>query len=73
MSDAILCEVRQQRERHAANFGHDLDRIFADLKARQERHATEGWTIVSPPSSPPSPPNSALQRIRFNRGDNPLN
>jgi hypothetical protein len=65
MSDSIVQEVRAIREQHAASFGYDLDRIYADLKARQERHAAEGWVIISPPSSPPPEPNMALQRTRF--------
>ena len=53
MSDSIIQEVRNNRERHAASMDYDLDRIFADLKTRQEKHAAEGWVIVPPPYSPP--------------------
>lgn len=67
MTDSIIQEVRNIREQHAASMGYDLDRIYADLKARQEKHALEGWVIVSPPSSPPPEPNLALQRTRFAR------
>ncbi|HHW78690.1 MAG TPA: hypothetical protein GX399_16925 [Xanthomonadaceae bacterium] len=67
MSDSIIQEVRNIREQHAASLGYDLDRIYADLKARQEKHATEGWVIVPPPSSLPPEPNLALQRTRFAR------
>ena len=67
MNDSIIQEVRDIREQRAASLGYDLDRIFADLKARQEKHAAEGWIVVPPPSSLPSEPNLALQRIRFAR------
>lgn len=65
MSDSIIQEVRKIREQHAASMDYDLDRIFADLKARQEKHAAEGWVVVSPPSNPALGDNFALQRIRF--------
>ncbi|MFO1430784.1 MAG: hypothetical protein U1F76_11680 [Candidatus Competibacteraceae bacterium] len=67
MNDSIIQEVRDIREQHAASLGYDLDRIFADLKARQEKHAAAGWIVVPPPSSPPPEPNLTLQRIRFAR------
>ncbi len=68
MSDGIIQEVRAIREAHAASLDYDLDRIFADLKARQEKHAEEGWVIIPPPTSPPPEPNLVLQRTRFARG-----
>ena len=67
MTDCILKEVRAIREQHAASLGFDLDRIFADLQARQQKHASEGWSIIPAPASPPPAPNSALQRTRFAR------
>jgi hypothetical protein len=66
MTDSIIQEVRAIRELHAASFGFDLDRIFADLQARQIKHAAEGWTIIPVPASPP-PEALALQRTRFTR------
>lgn len=65
MSDSIIHEVRAIREQHAASLGFDLDRIFADLQARQNKHAAEGWTIIPAPASPPPEANLALQRTRF--------
>jgi hypothetical protein len=65
MTDSIIKEVRAIREQHAASFGFDLDRIFADLQARQIKHAAEGWTIIPAPARPPTEPNLALQRTRF--------
>ncbi|MCX7111376.1 MAG: hypothetical protein NTX45_14860 [Proteobacteria bacterium] len=68
MTDSIIEEVRAIREQHAASLDYDLDRIYADLKARQEKHAAEGWVIVvPPPANPPSEINLALQRVRFAR------
>ena len=65
MTDRIIQEVRAIREQHAANFGFDLDRIFADLQARQNKHAAEGWTVIPVPASPPPERSLALQRTRF--------
>lgn len=67
MADSIIQEVRAIREQHAASLGYDLDRIFADLQARQNKHAAEGWTILPAPSTPPQESSLALQRTRFAR------
>jgi len=65
MTDSIIAEVRLIREQHAASFDFDLDRIYSDLRSRQNKHEAEGWKIISAPASPPPTPNTALQRIRF--------
>ena len=52
MTDSIIEEVRAIREQHTASLDYDLDRIYADLKARQEKHAADGWVVVSPPAKP---------------------
>ena len=65
MTDSIIHEVRAIREQHAASFGFDLDLIFADLRARQNKHSAEGRTIIPVPDSPPPEPNLTLQRTRF--------
>ncbi|QKS29943.1 hypothetical protein [Accumulibacter sp.] len=65
MTNSIIHEVRAIREQHAASFGFDLDRIFADLQARQNKHAAEGWTVIPAPVSPPPETDLALQRTRF--------
>lgn len=67
MADSIIHEVRAIREQHAASLGFDLDRIFADLQARQNKHAAEGWTIIPAPDSPPPESELVLQRTRFAR------
>ena len=56
MTGSIIEEVRAIREQHAASLDYDLDKIYADLKARQENHAAEGWIVVPPPANPPSEP-----------------
>jgi len=65
MANSIIDEVRAIREQHAASLGFDLDRIFADLQARQKQHAADGWAIIPVPASPPPEPNLALLRTRF--------
>ena len=65
MTNSIIHEVRAVREEHAASFDFDLDRIFADLQARQNKHAAEGWKIIPAPDSPPPDSKLALQRTRF--------
>jgi hypothetical protein len=67
VTDSIIDEVRALRQQHAASFGFDLDRIYADLQARQIKHADEGWTIIPAPVAPPPEPDLALQRVRFAR------
>ncbi len=67
MSDSIIREVRKIRDEHAASLGYDLDRIYADLKARQHKHSSEGWEIVPPPANPPAASDQVLQRTRFAR------
>jgi len=47
MTDSIIEEVRAIREQHAASLDYDLDKIYADLKARQEKHAAEKDGLLS--------------------------
>lgn len=35
--DPIVKETRELRDQYAAQFNHDLDAIFADIKQRQEK------------------------------------
>jgi hypothetical protein len=35
--DPIVKEVRRVRREHAARFGYDLHRVYADLKERERR------------------------------------
>lgn len=48
--DEIVEEVRRVREAHAAAHGHDLRRIFEDLKKSQSQ---SGRKVVSLPPRPP--------------------
>lgn len=50
--DPIVKEVRRIREEHSARFGHDLDRIYRELK-RQEK--ASGRRYVSYPPRPAEP------------------
>lgn len=60
MKDPIVEEVRKAREDHAAEFGHDMSAICADLK-RIERNC--GHKVVSLPpillTKAPSRPRSS--------------
>ena len=47
--DPIVKEVRKIREEHSSRFGHDLDRIYRELKRREE---TSGRRYVSHPPRP---------------------
>ena len=62
--DPILREVREARERHAAQFNFDLKAIFADLKRTEQRR---GSKVLEPPPKGEALPNPALQRTRFAR------
>jgi hypothetical protein len=54
--DPIVEEVRKAREEHAARFDYDLERIFQDLKEREQQ---SGRKVVSlPPRRPVSSPAS---------------
>lgn len=66
MIDSIVAEVRANRTKHAASFDNDLDRIYEDLIAHQNKHASEGWEILPPPANFQMP-NPAPQRTRFVR------
>lgn len=61
---SLIQEVRRIRQQHAASLDNDLDRIFADLKARQTKHAAEGWRVVQAPVNPPLQ-QLGVQQIRF--------
>jgi len=52
MSNNIMKEIRNIREQYASSMNYDLDKMFIDLKQRQEQHAIQGWIIVSPPTNP---------------------
>ncbi|HET6233137.1 MAG TPA: hypothetical protein VFE05_23875 [Longimicrobiaceae bacterium] len=48
--DPIVEEVRRAREAYAAEFGHDVDAIFADLARKDEEARAKGWIVVEPPA-----------------------
>jgi len=47
--DPIIEEVRKIREEHSSRFGHNLDRIYQELKRREE---ASGRRYVSHPPRP---------------------
>lgn len=50
IDDPIVKEVREARERHAAQFNYDLKKIAEDLKKQEQQ---SGKTVVSlPPKRP---------------------
>jgi hypothetical protein len=59
--DRIVEEVRRARERYAARFNFDLDAIYRDLRARQERGE---FQVVHRPPRRPRPSNKAIQPSR---------
>ena len=44
----ILEEIYRLREEHARECGHDIHRIFEQLREGTERLKAEGWQVVSP-------------------------
>jgi len=50
--DPIVEEVRRVREEHAARFHYDLEAIYRDLKAQDERDPRR---VVSLPPKRPAP------------------
>lgn len=52
-NDPIVDEVRKIRDEHAARFGYDLKRIFADLR-EQERKSDRQY-VTRPPKRPIAP------------------
>jgi hypothetical protein len=48
--DPIVKEVREAREKYAAELGHDPNAIFKDIKAREKR---SGRPLVKHPANTP--------------------
>jgi bisphosphoglycerate-dependent phosphoglycerate mutase len=48
--DEIVEEVREARRIHAAAHGHDLRRIFADLKRKEEASGRQVVTLQPKPA-----------------------
>lgn len=55
--DPIVKETRELREEYAAQFDHDLDRIFDDIQKRQSQ--TDRKVINLSPRKPWSAPKTA--------------
>jgi hypothetical protein len=56
-TDEIVEEVRKAREAHAAANGHDLRRIFQDLKQRQDASGRKVVTLA------PRPPRTSKRAV----------
>ncbi len=56
--DEIVEEIRKKRQEHAAKFNYDLNKIVADLNAKQSLHKRK---VVSFQSKPPR-----IERIAMN-------
>jgi hypothetical protein len=53
LKDPILEEIHQIRDKLARKFDYDLDRIYADIKEKQEKDKAEGKKYLSlPPKRP---------------------
>ena len=59
LNDPIVEEVRRIRTEHAAKFGFDIDRIFADIKQREQ---ASGARVVSFPPRPAEPHPTSKRR-----------
>lgn len=53
--DPIIEETRKLRQEYAAEFDFDLDRIFADLKAREQASGIPHQTRNPKPYTPERP------------------
>jgi hypothetical protein len=50
--DPIVKEVRRIREEHSARFGHDLDRIYRELKKQEEASDRRYVAYAARPAEP---------------------
>lgn len=50
--DPIVAEVRATRAALSAALGHDLERIYAQLKAVEAAERAAGRVILAPPARP---------------------
>lgn len=56
--DPIVAEVRATRDKHAAQFGYDLDAIFRDIREKQKASGHE--YVKFPPRKPKPKPAVAV-------------
>lgn len=64
-ADDIIDEIHAFRQRHAARFGYDTDKIIDELIAAQAKHSTQGWQVVAAPRPPTPGQNQTLRRTRL--------
>lgn len=68
-NDPLVLETRAARDKHAARFGYDLNRIFGDIKARQK---ASGRTYVTfPHAAQPQRPQPQLNSFESGRPEQP--
>ena len=67
MTDEIIAEVHAIKDAIGAEYAQDINALFEHIKRGEADLRSAGVVIISPPSNPPTLPNSALQRTRFAR------
>ncbi len=45
-NDEIIAEIRKYRQEHAASFGYDVKKIYADLKAKELKNPHKKVTLA---------------------------
>ncbi len=55
-NDPIVAEIREIREKHAAKFGYDLDKIFDDLERKEKASGREYVNYPPRPARNIKPP-----------------
>ena len=48
IDDPIVAEVRKVRDELAKKFDYDIDKIFADLREKQKKHADRLVELITP-------------------------
>lgn len=66
MSDEIIAEVHAIKDAIGAQYTHDLNALFEEIKRGEARLIAAGVRVVAPPDSA-NVSHTALQRMRFAR------
>ncbi len=67
MNDQIIDEIRSYREKYARKFNFDLDRIFADLKKKEDELRKQGFSVVGHQTSQPKKKPTKAQKRRSDK------
>jgi YD repeat-containing protein len=54
-NDPIVAEVRRERQKYSARFGHDIKAMCDDLDRKTEQARRDGRRVSSPPPRPAHP------------------